>query len=526
MMFTQLITDNPLLMKHVRARLRRQYLLPWLAIVIVLAACITWLGFYPRDTTGISASEAVELYKNAHDMALAWLLVLQGLLLLVIGTAMVAGSATAAREGGMLDFHRISPQSPLALAAGFLIGGPIRELILFACTLPFLIPFFTLGSHYALGLLAVLLVMVTSALFYYALALALALITPKPRGAAALAMLLVVLFQIGYFLLPVAYFGVLPVIVPLFDSSTSWFNGFFGFLLPVALLVALHQLVFFVFLFGAAVRKLRYERAFPFARPVAVLFLAIVALFILGDVTPAPDLMNEHNHDHLPLEFLPVLVVYLVSLLGTILAIGMTPSFGNFIKGIRHARKLQLPRVPLWSDPAANWAPVLAFAATTLLAGICAVWLLPPDAAEWTSRFSVPVNYLLAGLIGAMAVTYSGFFRQIFNLFYPKNGTIYFAVFLFLFWIVPLLIGMVASAIGASDTTNQVIFGLTPLAGIALTAFSDQISGNDLHSMIGRTVALSSTAILLIASLVLYPYAVRKASRAAVVAPGDGSPLP
>ena len=39
------LLDNPLLIKHVRSRLRRPQVLPWVVVLVVLCLCICWAGF-------------------------------------------------------------------------------------------------------------------------------------------------------------------------------------------------------------------------------------------------------------------------------------------------------------------------------------------------------------------------------------------------------------------------------------------------------------------------------------------------
>jgi len=74
---------------------------------------------------------------DAARMGLIPLLVLQGLLLFVCGTAQVAGGMTAERDEGVIDYQRLIPMSPLSKVFGYLFGLPVREYVLFLTTLPF-----------------------------------------------------------------------------------------------------------------------------------------------------------------------------------------------------------------------------------------------------------------------------------------------------------------------------------------------------------------------------------------------------
>ena len=115
--------DNPILMKHVRSRLRPAEALPWAAVVLVLSACVAWASVQV-DWIGSSA-------------AVMMLLGMQMVILAVGGAKQINTSFGGVRETGLLDFHRVSPLPPSAVALGFFLGAPVREYALAAVTLPF-----------------------------------------------------------------------------------------------------------------------------------------------------------------------------------------------------------------------------------------------------------------------------------------------------------------------------------------------------------------------------------------------------
>ena len=115
--------DNPVLVKHVRSRLRPGQALPWAAIVLVLSACIAWGG---HESAWFGNATAVILQLG-----------LQILILALIGSNQINASLGGARESGILAFHRVTPLPPSVVALGFFLGAPIREYLLAAVTLPF-----------------------------------------------------------------------------------------------------------------------------------------------------------------------------------------------------------------------------------------------------------------------------------------------------------------------------------------------------------------------------------------------------
>jgi len=74
---------------------------------------------------------------DAPRMGIIPLLVVQGLILFVLGTAQVAGGMTAERDEGVIDYQRLIPMSPLSKVFGYLFGLPVREYVVFLAALPF-----------------------------------------------------------------------------------------------------------------------------------------------------------------------------------------------------------------------------------------------------------------------------------------------------------------------------------------------------------------------------------------------------
>ncbi|UCC68996.1 MAG: hypothetical protein JSV79_03485, partial [Armatimonadota bacterium] len=280
-MLQSLLLDNPVLVKHVRARLRRQHLLPFVAMVIMVCGAIVWSA---AVNAGISSDEVTGM--------LVLVVVLKAIILLLVGTSRVAASVGEARSSGMLDFHRISPQRPAALTVGFLLGGPIREYILFACTLPFSLFLGLIAGLGPLRWLAIVLAILAAALLYHAAALVAALTLPDFRGGGASIVVLLVILHMAFGPamfggLPLAYLTIIPTTAAAIDPTgphTFVDVSFLGQLLSVLLFSLLHQGLLLVFLLIAAARKMRDELAPPYAKPMAVLFYLLIAALTVLDV--------------------------------------------------------------------------------------------------------------------------------------------------------------------------------------------------------------------------------------------------
>ena len=107
--------DNPIFIKHMRSRLRRQPLVSAIVITVVLCGCITWAGF--------------QLDSFITGGAFGALFALQAVILAIMGSTQVGTSVSSARASGILDFHRVSPLSATELVLGFFFGAPIREYL-------------------------------------------------------------------------------------------------------------------------------------------------------------------------------------------------------------------------------------------------------------------------------------------------------------------------------------------------------------------------------------------------------------
>jgi hypothetical protein len=487
MSLSALLLDNPILVKHARSRLRRQQLLPAIAGVVVIAALITW------------GAVAADIVRNGAGF---WMiLTLQIAILFLGGTVQVASSVAYSRDSGILDFHRISPVRPLALTLGFLLGGPIREYVLYACTLPFALVFVGMGSPSPLGFLMVLADTLVLALLFHSAALLAGLVAARSRGVGGGIVALILVLHMASGVPPLGLFTLTPLCQQAITGRSDIpIPTFFGLPVPPFPLSLLHQLPVLFFLLAAAVRKMRHERAFLFSKPVAVLFHLVLAFLLLSDVTNIPD--SQHA---LPVAFGPLAVVYGLTAAALLLAAAVTPKFGDFANGIRRARKGGAARPPAWSDLASNWAPLLLF---------CVILLGTTVAA---STLSVTQNASLGGvlpaaLVGMGVIVYFGCARQGFDLMYRKNSPPYFVLFLFLLWIVPLFVALIASMSHMGDAAQEAILGASPIAGIALAA----TRGHGGWFSPGGSVALGSSVVMAVAFFQFRLRAERRAAEAAL----------
>ncbi len=491
-MSNSLFIDNPILLKHIRARLRKAQLVPFIVVVALLSALFCWMGFAPLN--GGSSGYASE---STRTTAFSILFGLQCLLLFVLGACQVAGSVATAREGGQLDFHRISPQRPLAIAVGYLLGAPIRELVLFACTLPFMLPFIIMGNPFWLGfgLPVLFLAMLPAAFFWYCFALLLGVMLPKPRNVAVLVAIVIGGAHLLYTIPFMQHFTIIATMQSTISFSYSYHTAsmdndllrnimsfFFTIPIPYVILGVIHQLILGAFCLYAAKRKLTNELAYPFSRPVALLFFTVFAALLLG-VIINPTMSRYSDSYSYDYSGMALFCLYGLLVIGLILLAICTPARSEIIKGIRHVRKLGRHIIPVWDDRAPNTIFLISITALTAL--FCAIGIaiidfllnrensisqqiLPINVIYATVRHSLKFEQMALGLLVVIGATlFFGAALQYCQLKFRKQGATLFGMLLFLLWILPILIAFVVSIVtNSSSNPGAYILAISPLSSI------------------------------------------------------------
>lgn len=183
----------PIIVKCFRERCRPGMLLAWSLVVLCLTAAVcsgTYLG--QIENTESTAAEA------ARSMIIP-VIVIQAVILMFLGTGAVAFGIAGERDSGVLDYQRMTPMSTPAKLIGYLLGLPIREYILFALTLPFML-FAVVRGEFSFAIVAhFYFIFILSVLVYHLTGLFAGMISAKARRAAVFAQVMVVIL---YFALP------------------------------------------------------------------------------------------------------------------------------------------------------------------------------------------------------------------------------------------------------------------------------------------------------------------------------------
>lgn len=439
------LLDNPIIVKHKRSRLRTAQVVP--GVIVVLCIC------------GVFTFVASRLGEAAHAGTFGTLSVIAALVLVIGGGNQVAMSVGSAKESGILDFHRVSPLPAETVTLGFFLGAPIREYMFFAVMLPFILIAAWLGNLDFVNVLNVAGTIFLTAWLIHSVGLFAALVAKKPRMAsAALVGVTIMILWIGSIA-----FGMLQQAAMANGQPMNFATlDFFGVPLPRLMFLALYEGAATAFFLVAATRKMRADRAITFAKWEGLLCMATVVALTLGAFWKAKGV---------PFVVPALLHVFVIA--GIVLGSTITPGLGDYVKGVRRSRRLGHRRAAVLTDHASNLWTILGLAAWVAVGAVIAWESIEVVAVNanvgFANAFNGRLAYTQTIAVGVLTVCYYGFGKQFFALKYAKRGEIYFRLFLFFVWVMPMLVAVAAGVATMSSRVIQMIMGVSPWAGMILS---------------------------------------------------------
>ena len=476
---------NPIFRRYCRSRLRPKGLGIFLLITVLLAGFIVGLV----HSIGVHNHEAPA---DAARVAIIPLLILQGVILFILGTAQVAGGMTAERDEGVMDYQRLIPMSPLAKVLGYLFGLPVREYVMVFATLPFTAWALWRGQVPWGVWLPLYAVVFSSTLLYHFTGLLTGTVVRNRRWAFLTSIGLVFCL---YTVIPqMAKFGLVffkyLTITPVFEESLPG-------LLPAsagAMMKTLERLaptvkffnldfsetVFTAFSQGGLIltfiimlcRKWQRAEAHLLGKLWAVGFFIWIQILLLGNALPLiePGLLFPSrafsrmiqlmpNWKPQPMEAVAMSGIYgLVTLLLIFVLAGIiTPSAEHQLRGWRRARKQGAAALPRLADAATAFWFVLIMA----LAG-AAGWFIFTRAlveSRWFPGHTVPLRTL--GFFVAVMLTGGIGFQALLE---AKGGRVLALVVIFV-GVVPLMAGTVLAPInGRMIPLASWLIGMSPVS--------------------------------------------------------------
>ncbi|MEN9974934.1 MAG: hypothetical protein RLZZ282_940 [Verrucomicrobiota bacterium] len=479
------IWQNPIFARYCQSRLRW----PGAAIAVLITVLIA--GF----AVSLAYSIGLRTHLSATDAArpgIIVLLVIQGFILFILGTAQVAGGMTAERDEGVIDYQRLIPMSPLSKVLGYLFGLPVREYVMFLATLPFTAWSLWRGEVEWIVWLPLYLIVASSTLLYHFTGLVTGTVARNRRWAFLASIGLVfclytVIPQMAKFgLVFFKYLTITPVLTECLPGILPRTAGalvkagqqlapsvkFFNLDFSEAVFTAFSQggliLTFVVML----CRKWRRAESHLLGKLWATGFFIWIQILLLGNALPliepgqlfptrAFSRMARLSPDWAPTSGEAVLLssIYglVTLLLICLLAAMITPSVDQQIRGWRRARKQGEESLPRLADAAtAVW-----FVGLMAIAGAAAWFGFTRALVEsrWFPGHELPLTVL--GYFSAVMVVASVGCQ---TLLENKGGRVVGLTGLFV-GVVPLMIGAVLCVISERLVpTASWLMGLSPLS--------------------------------------------------------------
>lgn len=542
------VFGNPLFRRYCRSRLRPRGLGVSLLIVMLLS------GFIVAMTRSIGVGMNIEASDAARN-AIIPLLVIQGLLLFVLGTAQVAGGMTAERDEGVIDYQRLIPMTPLSKVLGYLFGLPVREYVMFLSTLPFTAWALWRGEVSWTVWLPLYIVVFTSALTYHLTGLVTGTVVRNRRWAFLISIGLVFCL---YTVVPqMAKFGLVffkyLTINPVFEEAlpdilprtagavvrtgqrlaptVKFFNLDFS------------EAVFTVFSQSALIltfavmlrRRWRRSESLLLGKPWAVGFFVWIQVLLLGNALPLIDpgslfpsrafmrmVRLSPNWRPEPAEAVLMSGVYgLVTLLLLFILSGIiTPAADHQIRGWRRAHKHGRRSLPFLSDASSAFGYTLVMA----LAGALG-WFLFSRAlvgSHWFPGHELPWS-TLGHFIAVMAAA-----GLAFQALLESKGGRFVGLTVIFIGVVPIMIGAVLSAASVRLLpAASWIIGMSPLS-LPVYASGTLLPIAELPVEVARAVPRAFQFWLVAGSLTMFWLVISlRSSRRALAkrADGEGNPV-
>lgn len=475
---------NPIFRRYCRSRLRPAGLGISLLIVVLLAGFIVAMSNSIGVRTGVSASDAAR-------GGIIPLLVLQGVILFIIGTAQCSGGMVSERDEGVIDYQRLIPMRPWEKVLGYLFGLPVREYAAVLVTLPFTIWCFWKGEIPATVFFTLYLVFCTTALTYHFTGMVTGMVVKNRRWAFLVSIGLVfclytVIPQMAKFgLVFFKYLTIEPVyteqLAAILPKSAGAVVATVHNLAPTAKFFGLDfsETVFTLFTQGGLIltftamlcRRWKNADAHLLDKPWAVALFVWVQILLLGNALPLVDsgqlfpsrgfirmISVRLDWQPQPAEVVAMSALYGLAsmvMLFTLTSI-ITPTSDRQSRGWRRAHKHGARGTGFFTEAATSWWCALAMA----LAGATGWYWFTRAVVEsrWFPGMTVPVNVL--GIFAAVLVSTGLVFQTVLE---SKGGKVTSLLAIFL-GALPLMAGAVLAVVAKDLSTPAVWLGnLSPL---------------------------------------------------------------
>jgi len=405
---------NPIFIRFCRSELRLRKSIFWYLLTFAVSAFSVAIIYVPQV---VRDREPVEAARSA----LLPLLIIQGFILLFMGTGSVASGITREKVDKVLDYQRLTPLPVRRKIIGYLFGLPIREYVLFLITLPFAVFILVAGKIPPSAFIPYYLVFLSSTLLYHFTGMVAGMISRRWRWSARISQGLILLL---YFVLPqLSHLGlvffefltvrpvfaecILPIVEP--GSPVQIDNpGFmagqsvpiFATMVSGTLFSLVIQTLLIILFAGMVARKWHADSVPAISKPMAAATFLIFSIMSLANIWPnltrsANALNIFQSGGDLPqtvaVFLLPLVLALVTTALALVLMVSALPDPMQYRHGRIRAGRTARGRLALWDDNAPGYALAAFFILIQVFLLLIALATLS-DAGYFTGLASSPLN--------------------------------------------------------------------------------------------------------------------------------------
>ncbi len=462
------IWRNPILWKNFHSRMRMQALFSFL-FVLIISSFTTFTIYGGADRFAASTVEGARA-------AIVPMALIQWFILMLAATGRITSGIIHERVTGTIEYTRLTPLSPIDKVLGYLFGLPVREYLVFFCTMPFMIFLLIAGEIPLSVIIPVYLVFFSSAILFHMLGMVLGLVLKEWRLSVVFTIALVIAINwilpfFSYLGFPILqYLTVRPVfaekIIPLLPTNsvpsmegapaliTELTAGVDFYTMEVsttAFSLILQGLLIFT-LALMVYRKWENDFGHALSKLYALFFYIALQLFCIGTMWPNLTFDTENliaigmNLDDSPIEgyafLIPMIYGAFSIAIACLLVCVVTPSHEEYRSGLLRSQKLRhMGQAPLsrFDDNAGSTLTTLALAVSTFLF-LLVVELVMTEMGPLGEAnpgvldlLRLPLVALLVTIYFAVSFEYLQFTR--------------FALLFLIVWIVPVLLAIFAAVV-------------------------------------------------------------------------------
>jgi hypothetical protein len=477
---------NPIFLRFCRSQLRVKKAVFWYLLTLITCAFTVAIIYVPqvvRDRDPVDAARA----------ALLPLLIIQGIILLFMGTGSVASGITREKVDNVLNYQRLTPLPVHQKILGYLFGLPVREYVLFGITLPFLAFVLIVGRVSPTAFIPYYIIFFSSTLLYHFTGMVAGMISRKWRWSARISQGLIILL---YFVLPqlshvglvfMEFLTVRPVfaehILPVLGNSVNVDMSTMGImsgrdvplfnLMVSATLFSLLIQAGLILLFALVVARKWHADSIP-AIGKKMAFGTFLAFCLMSLANIWPNLTRSENalnifqsggqlNQAIAIIAIPLILAMVTTALAFVLMASAVPDPMQFRQGRIRAQRLGMRRLPRWDDATPGY--LLAGLLVLIQASLLVIAFVTLSRAAYFEGINSHPLY------GGFLILTSGLCLFYFQGLKETFGSGQLGLFALLHWMLPILAAILVFSINNDfGGTALLVAGASPLTMIPLGA--------------------------------------------------------